>query len=62
MTTREQHYNADKTMAEPEPYQKQFLLLETGIVGYRQIISICPYVCLKGNCSLARREPLNTGE
>jgi len=32
------------------------------IVSYRQITSSCVYVRLKGNCSLAGRELLNTGE
>ena len=58
------HYDADATMAVPEPYQNSFyiLFLAKYIVSYRQIISSRLYVRLKETCSLAGGTLLNIVE
>jgi len=52
--TRGSHYDADTTMAVPEPQSKQLLHLISckGLMSYMQIISSRLYVCLKGTCFL----------
>jgi len=51
----ELHYDAEATMAVLETYYKQLIILYLvkGIMSYKQIISSCLYIQLKGTCLLA---------
>jgi len=67
LVTRGPHYDADAAMAVSEScceHQVSFHMLFPAkcIVSYRQIISSRLYILLKGTCSLAGRELLNTDE
>jgi len=61
VTTWGPHYEADETMAAPEP-SRNILLLAKGVIRCRQIISSRLYVRVKGTCSPTSREFSNNGE